>query len=258
MAMALNLFEILQKVLNESVGSNEVKDAILNHRYVDITYEDEDINAPGHRLIQPYAYGITCAGNEAVRAFQVNGDTLRGEPKWKLFLLKRITSWRARKQVFTIPPKEQGYDAPDFNRNGDRTLCKVLLVANFDETGDTLDTLRKRREGLKSAPKMSVNATKGPIPNASQQWKKNVFKSQPNSKKYAQYAKNIEDTENDFNRVSDEAWAQAEADMKKWKDAQEKQNNDAMIQSSAMKPQQTQQGPIARPKNNDKDKKDEE
>ena len=41
-------------------------------------------------------------------------------------------------------------------------------------------------------------------------------------------------------------------------DNQEKQNNDAIMRSSAMKPQQTQQGPIARPKNNDKDKKDEE
>jgi len=45
--MTLNLYEILQKVLNESVGSNEVSDAINNHNYVDITYVDEDSNAPG-------------------------------------------------------------------------------------------------------------------------------------------------------------------------------------------------------------------
>jgi len=247
--MTLNLYEILQKVLNESVGSNDVKDAIINHNYVDITYEDEDVNAPGHRLIQPYAYGITCAGNEAVRAFQVNGDTLRGEPRWKLFLLKRMTSWHPRKQTFTIPPKEQGYDAPDFNRNGDRTLCKVLLVANFDETGDTLDTMRKKTQGLKSAPKMSVNATKGPIPNASQQWKKNVFTSQPNSQKYAQYAKNIRDTEDEINRFDNDIWAKAEEEARK------QQEKDIMLQNDAKKPQQTQQGPIAPDKNNDKDKK---
>lgn len=247
--MKLNLYEILQKILNESVGSNEVYDAILNHNYVDITYEDEEVHAPGHRLIQPYAYGITCAGNEAVRAFQVNGDTLRGEPRWKLFLLKRITSWNARKQTFTIPPKEQGYDAPEFNRNGDKTLCQVLLVADFNETGDTLDTLKKKTQGLKNAPKMSINATKGPIPNASQQWKKNVFTSQPNSQKYAQYAKNIKDTEKEIDRFDNDLWDKAEAEAEKQK------QNDLMLQNSAKRPQQTQQGPIAPDKNKKDDKK---
>ena len=120
--MALNLCEILHKVLNESVGSNEVTDAIGNHRYVEITYVDEKSNAPGKRLIQPYAYGITSAGNEALRAFQVEGDTLRGEPKWKLFLLDRVTSWRPRKQTFNMPPREQGYNvAPEYNSEGDGT-----------------------------------------------------------------------------------------------------------------------------------------
>ena len=41
----LNLYEILQKVLNESVVSNEVSDAIINHNYVDITYSDEENQA---------------------------------------------------------------------------------------------------------------------------------------------------------------------------------------------------------------------
>lgn len=248
--MRLNLYEILQKVLNESVGSNEVSDAILNHNYVDITYSDEDDNAPGRRLIQPYAYGITCAGNEAVRAFQVAGDSLRGEPKWKLFLLKRITSWNARKQTFNMPPKEQRYDAPEFNRNGDRTLCKTLLVAKFDDTSDTLDLTRLQNKALKNAPKISTNNTKGPIPNASQQWKKNVFTSQPNSEKYSKYAKNIRDTENEFNRFDNDIWAKAEAEKE-----QQQQKNDIMLQNSAKKPEQTQEGPIAQPKNNEKDKK---
>ena len=249
--MSLNLYEILQKVLNESVGSSDVCDAIINHNYVDITYSDENASAPFHRLIQPYAYGITCAGNEALRAFQVEGDSLRGEPRWKLFLLKRMTSWHPRKQTFNQPPKEQGYDAPDFNRNGDNTLCKVLLVAKFDETGDTLDVVRKRTQGLNNAPKISVNNTKGPIPNASQQWKKNVFTSQPNSKKYAQYAKNIKDTENEFNRFDNDLWDKAE------KEAQQQQQKDEMLQNSAKQPEPQQQGPIAPNKNKEKDKNEE-
>ena len=243
----INLYEILQKVLNESVGSNEVCDAINGHNYVDIMYSDEDNNAPGRRLIQPYAYGITCAGNEGLRAFQVSGDSLRGEPRWKIFRLDRITSWRPRKQTFEIPPKEQGYDAPEYNRNGDRTLCKVILQAKFDEPLTSVDLIRKQRQNAQAAPKISTNNTKGPIPNVTQQWKKNVFTSQPNSKKYAQYAKNIKDTQSDFNRFDDDVWAKAEAEKN--------QQDNAMMQNTVMQPQQAQQGPITPDKNNDKDKK---
>jgi len=248
--MALNLCEILQKVLNESVGSNEVTDAIGNHRYVEITYVDEKSNAPGKRLIQPYAYGITSAGNEALRAFQVEGDTLRGEPKWKLFLLNRVTSWRPRKQTFNMPPREQGYDiAPEYNSEGDGTLAKVLFQANFDNLDDTLSFVKAQRDFVKNAPKINAKNSQGPVPYANQQRKKNVFTSQPNSQKYAQYAKNIKDTENEFNRFDDDIWAKAEA---------EKQAQDnVMLQNSVKHPQQSQQGPI-NTKNNDIKDKDEE
>lgn len=248
--MALNLCEILQKVLNESVGSNEVTDAIRNHNYVEITYVDEKSNAPGKRLIQPYAYGITCAGNEALRAFQVEGDSLRGKPAWKLFLLKRMTSWRPRKQTFNITPREQGYDsAPEYNRNGDKTLCHVIYQATFDNLDDTLSFVKAQREFVQNAPKLSNKNSKGPVPFASQQRKKNVFTSQPNSRKYAQYAKNIEDTSNELDRFDNDVWAKAEAEKN--------QQNDIMLQNSAQRPQQTQQGPIDT-KNNDTKNKDEE
>ena len=247
--MSLNLYEILQKVLNESVGSNEVSDVINNHNYVDITYSDEDNNAPGRRLIQPYAYGITMAGNECLRAFQISGDTLRGEPKWKLFLLKRITSWHPRKQTFNIPPPMQGYNAPDYNRDGDGTMSKVILQAKFEGIDDTLGAARAQKEFVKGAPKIASKNTQGPIPNASQQWKRNVFTSQPNSKKYAQWAKNVEDTDTQFNRFDDDIWAKAEAEKQ--------QQDNAMLQNSDMKPKQTQQGPI-NVKNNPKKDKDEE
>lgn len=247
--MTLNLYEILQKILDESVGSNEVSDVITNHNYVDITYSDELNNAPGKRLIQPYAYGITTAGNECLRAFQIGGDTLRGEPKWKLFLLKRITSWHPRKQTFNIPPPMQGYNAPDYNKNGDGTMAKVILQAKFEGIDDTLGAAREKTNFVQGAPKIASKNTQGPIPNASQQWKRNVFTSQPNSKKYAQWAKNIEDTDTQFNRLDDDVWAKAEAEKE--------QQDNAMLQNGVKKPQQNQQGPI-NVKNNLKDKKDEE
>lgn len=245
--MKLNLYEILQKVLNESVGSNDVIDAISNHNYVEINYVDENNNAPNNRLIQPYAYGITRAGNPCLRAFQVAGDTHTVEPGWKLFLLSRITSWRPRKQTFNMPPPMQGYDTPDYNGNGDGTMARVMFQASFNGLDNTLDIQRAKTQAIKNAPKIAQKNTSGPIPNASQQYKKNVFTSQPNSKKYAQYARNIIDTEDDFDRLDNDMWAKAEAEKQ--------QQDNAMMQNNAMKPQQTQQGPIMPDKNNDKDKK---
>ena len=245
--MLLNLYEILQKVLNESVGSKEVTNAITNHNFVEITYVDEDSNAPGTRLIQPYAYGVSKANNDLLRAFQIQGDTLRGEPKWKTFRLDRITSWKPRKQTFNMPPPMQGYETEEYNENGDRTMARVYIQAKFDNLKDTLSRTKAKTEFIKSAPKISSKNTQGPIPNASQQWKKNVFTSQPNSEKYAQYAKNIKDTENEIDRFNDDVWAKAEA---------ERQQQDTMLQNSVKQPQQSQMGPID-VKNNTKKKNEE-
>ena len=61
--------------------------------------------------------------------------------------------------------------------------------------------------------------------------------------------KNVEDTDTQFNRFDDDIWAKAEAEKQ--------QQDNAMLQNSAMKPKQTQQGPI-NVKNNPKKDKDEE
>lgn len=245
----LNLSEILHNVLNESVSSNNVVDTINGHNYVEINYVDEDGNAPGKRLIQPYAYGLSMAGNEVLRAFQVDGDTLRGEPGWKTFRLDRIVSWKPRKQTFNSPPPMQGYNTPDYNDNGDGSMSTVYIQAHFDhDFNDTLSFVRAQREFVKNAPKINTKNSQGPVPFASQQRKKNVFTSQPNSKKYAQYAKNINDTENEFNRFDDDIWAKAEAEKQ--------QQNDAMLQQSVKMPKPTQSGPINTKPNKIDDNKD--
>lgn len=244
----LNLFEILQKVLNESVGSNEIINAINNHNYVEINYFDENNNAPGTRLIQPYAYGVSKANNNVLRAFQMQGDTLRGQPHWKTFRIDRIASWKPRKQTFNTPPPMQGYNTEDYNENGDGSMTKIYVQAKFG-LNDRLEKEKATTDFIKNAPKMSSKNSQGPIPFASQQRKKNVFTSQPNSQKYAQYAKNIKDTENEFNRFDDDVWSKAEAEKQ--------QQDNAIIQNSAKQPKQSQQGPI-NTKNNDIKDKDEE
>lgn len=199
-----NLDDAKRIILGESVEQGTVMDAIDNRTRVYIDYSDEDNNAPGQRLIEPYALGITRAGNLALRAYQYQGSTLRGIPKWKLFRLDRITKWRKlRNSIFNQQPSDQGWDAPPYNEKGDNTLVSVIDQVKFDDEDDglyqpTLNKLRKQTDTLKkhtNAMDLSKLDTmpKGPV----KQKKKNVFTSQPNSKKYKKYQQNIKDTERD-------------------------------------------------------------
>ncbi len=172
----------------------------------------------------------------------MSGDSLRGRPKWKLLLTSRITYWNPRKQTFNVPPPIQGYETPDYNENGDRSMTSVFVQGKFGLDND-LNKEKARTELIKNAPKITPKNTQGPVPFASQQRKKNVFTSQPNSKKYAQYAKNIEDTETQINRYDDDIWAKAEAERQ--------QQNRQMVQQNVPAPKTNDKGPV---KNNDFEK----
>lgn len=107
----MNLFE---EIVNESLLLNEInsnnddiiKKAINNVLRVRITYDDRKdrviSKAKGKktRYILPVAYGLTKNGKRAVRAYQTNGSTKRGVPKWKLFLLDNIINWSNGKKSF--------------------------------------------------------------------------------------------------------------------------------------------------------------
>ena len=234
--MKLTLYDIIKHLLNEGVSTEDVMDAIENHNYVKIKYDDEqegdEGNPRGVRLIQPVAVGTTKKGNTVVRAFHTShGHSRRGAPKWKFFLLDRIVSWAPQEERFNLPP-DSAYG--EYNRNGDRSMSSMYKNAQFDDMEDTLARVRDERTSSSLAPKVSVKKkTQGPT-GAAQQWKKNVFTSQPNSKKYASYAKNIKDTESDIDRFNDDIWAKAQAEA----DAQN------AMQNQVPKPNNVQQGPI--------------
>ena len=206
--MSLNLYNILKSVLNESIDQNSVSDAIENRTRVLIDYSDEDNNAPGQRLIEPYALGITKAGNLALRAYQYQGATLRGIPKWKLFRLDRINKWKPLKNsIFELQPKDQGFDAPAYNENGDNSLVSVITQVHFNKGDEnlyqpSLDKLRKQTDQLvnhSNALDLSKLETipSGPI----RQKKNNIYTSRPNSKKYTQYRQNLANSERDADEM---------------------------------------------------------
>lgn len=188
----LTLHSIIKHLLAEQVSTDEVLDAINNKYHVRIRYDDGMIdnggNSKGSRVIQPFAVGTTKKGYPVVRAFQINGNSRRGAPKWKFFRLDRITSWKPmrNKHFFTTPNSAYG----EYNKVGDKTMGSFIDNVKFPDMTDPLNQARANRQAYMNAPKISTKNMEGPVP-AAQQWKKNVFTSQPNSKKYATIAKNV-------------------------------------------------------------------
>lgn len=129
--------ELLERIYNsllltESVGVDEVNDALDNHKRVIINYRSkgEDKNT-GARVIEVYAYGLTKAGNPCIRAFQPYGDTTSHVPSWKFFRLDRIIEWKPTEQTFDRPADFYYKNLGNFNPNGDETMSVVYKVAKF-------------------------------------------------------------------------------------------------------------------------------
>ena len=198
--ISLTLNNIINGLLTEAVDLDSVLDGIHDKYHVNIKYddgkEDNGGNSKGNRIIQPFAVGTTKKGNPVLRAFQLNGNSRRGAPNWKFFRLDRVKSWRPmkNKKFNTTPPSSYG----EYNRTGDKSMRDFYDNVKFDDFETPLE--RVRNVGG-PAPKMSTKNVHGPVPvRADQQWKKNVFTSQPNSKKYQEFARNLEkDSEKEDN-----------------------------------------------------------
>lgn len=201
--MKQKLYETLKRVLNENVDYADVLRAIRDKKYVEMYYDDGkpgvEGNPKGRRIIMPLAIGLTKAGNPVVRAYQVNGGNSRtGSPDYVYCRLDRVVSWREMNKTFNAPPDGR------YNYNGDRTMGRFDGNADFQlPTQGDMDVARMK--DIAAGPKVSTRNTQGPV-GAAQQWKKNVYTSQPNSKKYDMIRKNIENTpekSEDFWRLFD-------------------------------------------------------
>ena len=214
--MKLTLEDIIKNIIKEDVENNAVLDAIHNKYFVRIRYDDGQPsggvgNPKGSRVIQPMAIGTTKSGNRVVRAFQIDGNSRRGSPNWKFFRLDRIISWKPMpNKHFNAPPNEM---YGKYNTVGDKTMGQFFDNAKF---ADFVSPLNRERN-KDNTPKISTKNVHGPI-SADKQWKKNVYTSQPNSSKYAEYARNIDSTSDEINRFDDNLWSAAERE----RDAQNK------------------------------------
>lgn len=172
-----SLYKLITEIISESVTPNDIADAIKNKIQVIITYDDGESNAKGKRLIEPYVYGLSKAGNDVLRAYQYEGDTKRGRPKWKLFRIDRITSWQPTSIHFTNEPNARGWNAQSFNTNGDNGMSTIFNIVSFENnniTNNTTQNLSAKKALSKYGPKPQAQTIKkgttnvrGPIINNS-------------------------------------------------------------------------------------------
>lgn len=215
----------INNIVKEAVDLNTVRQAIRNKKYVELYYDDknpsEEGNPRGKRIIMPLDVGTSEAGNLVLRAYQVNGNSRTGAPDYIYPRLDRVEKWKEMKKTFNAPPDNR------YNFHGDRSMNHVDTQANFNlPTQGDVDVARLKDAA--NAPKVSTKNAQGPI-SANQQWKKNVFTSQPNSKRYAQFARNVDKT----GEKTDEYW-----------DDYERALQQANAQNQAPRPPQTQSGPV--------------
>ena len=215
--MSLNLYDILKQTLTESVDQSSVIDAIDNKYQVWVYYSDAENHAPGRRLVEPYVYGISKAGNPIIRAFVWKGDSYRGAPRWETMRLDRVTSWKPRKNNhFQTDPRSLGALVPGYNPNGDKSMTSVIKQVKFDDNVNqtSLDTVRQQSVATKNLGKVNLNKAKtdlyGNLP--FNQYKKNVYSR--STKKNDMVAKDISDTQK-----SREEWE------KIWQQVEQERNN---------------------------------
>jgi len=135
----MDIFNIAQSLLTEVANKTTVLDCMeprerfdkrenKNIRYYNIAevyYDDqEDPGGKGRRWIEIYGYGVSKAGNDIVRIYQIGGDTKTIQPGWKTFRTDRMGGLRKLSGKFTEP-------RPLFNPSGDKDMIKIYKLIDF-------------------------------------------------------------------------------------------------------------------------------
>jgi hypothetical protein len=122
----MKLYNIVNNLILESVSRPQITDVMDGRRIVGLRYDDEeDPGGKGQRWVEVYCYGVSKAGNDVIRVYQVGGDTKTIQPGWKLFRVDRMLDFQKLGGTFNEP-------RPLFNPNGDRSMIRIYKITQFD------------------------------------------------------------------------------------------------------------------------------
>ena len=74
--------------------NNQIIDAIENQNVIEFNYDGE------LRVVEPHCYGKTTAGNEGLRAFQIDGFSSSGKMGWKMYDLRKADDIEVSNDTF--------------------------------------------------------------------------------------------------------------------------------------------------------------
>jgi hypothetical protein len=122
----MKLYNIAENLILEVASRGDIMDGMQQRRIMELYYDDdEDPGGKGRRWIQMYCYGVSKAGNDVVRVYQVGGDTKTMQPGWKLFRVDRMNNLRKLGGTFNE-------SKPLFNPTGDKDMINIYYITQFD------------------------------------------------------------------------------------------------------------------------------
>ena len=122
----MKLYNLAESLILEVAAKSDIMNAMRKRRIIELNYDDEeDPGGKGKRWIQIYCYGVSKAGNEVIRVYQVGGDTKTIQPGWKLFRTDRMQNMRTLGGTFNE-------SKPLFNPTGDKDMIKINYITKFE------------------------------------------------------------------------------------------------------------------------------
>lgn len=85
--------------------NQKIVHAIENQNVIEFYYDGE------LRVVEPHCYGVTTAGNEGMRAFQIDGYSSTGKFGWKMYDLGKADDINVTESQFEGP--RPGYQSGD-------------------------------------------------------------------------------------------------------------------------------------------------
>jgi predicted DNA-binding transcriptional regulator YafY len=127
----MNLYNTYKNLILEVASINDIVDSIKQKKRVIIYYDGDEPGGKGLRIIEPVCYGYSKAGNQVLRAWDLEGASHRdylGEkplPSWRMFRIDKIINYKPTLENFDSP-------RPNYNPNGDKSMTRVIVNAVFD------------------------------------------------------------------------------------------------------------------------------
>jgi len=127
----MNLYNTYKNLIVEVASVNDIVDSIKQKKRVIIYYDGDEPGGKGLRIIEPVCYGYSKAGNQVLRAWDLEGASHRdylGEkplPSWRMFRIDKLINYKPTLETFDQP-------RPNYNPNGDKSMTRVIINAVFD------------------------------------------------------------------------------------------------------------------------------